>query len=660
MKRNIPRFFLILAVVTVITCGCTWCNASSITQQYDSNKTLSVVIDNNYPPYSFQDSDGSLQGISIDEWKLWEEKTGIHVNITGLSWLDAQNRMLNGEFDVIDTIFYNDERAKIYDFSSPYAKIDVPIFYNRNISGISGPSTVRGFVIGVKSGDNVISVLKKAGITQIQEYDNYEDIIKAAADGRIMVFSVDKPPSVYFLYKYGLFDQFRQTPPMYTGEFHRAVKKGDTTHLNSINNGFGRISSEEIKEIEERWSGISIISKENVSDLITVTGIAILLILILGGWNYLLQRKVSEKTLELQNEVEISNRRANALAENEKFLTTLIDNIPDLIFVKDAKEFRYVRVNKPAEQFFGHSQQEFFDHSDYDFFKTEESDFFRSKDKELVSTGMMLDIPEEIIHTKDGTVHILHTKKIPIFDEEKNPIFLLGISEDITDQKFTNDALKLARNKLKVLNSLIFCEIQNKLFSLYGYIELVTDLIEDPDNRPMIKTQEHLISDIQYLLTSSKDYQNLGQKPPLWQNVMQSLLYGVSHTGLSLFERELDLDNLEIFADPLLERVFSILGDNIVKHGKKATKFFCRYVETDGGINIVFEDNGIGIPDEIRPYLFNHMGKDGYQLGLFLVREILGITNITINETGRYGEGAQFTIFVPSENYRVKKTDDTA
>src|SRR5680860_259188 len=80
-------------------------------------KKISVVMDDNYPPYSFRDSQGDLQGIALDQWKLFEKKTGIKVNITGMTWNKAYEGMTNGEFDVIDTISYSAERTKIFDCS---------------------------------------------------------------------------------------------------------------------------------------------------------------------------------------------------------------------------------------------------------------------------------------------------------------------------------------------------------------------------------------------------------------------------------------------------------------------------------------------------------------------------------------------------------------
>ena len=112
------------------------CQASPSSSIPFAGKTLRVVIDNNYPPYSFLDNAGNLQGISVDQWKLWQQKTGIAVDLVGMDWGEAQNHMVAGEFDVIDTIFINEARQKIYDFSEPYAKIDVPVFFHKNILSV--------------------------------------------------------------------------------------------------------------------------------------------------------------------------------------------------------------------------------------------------------------------------------------------------------------------------------------------------------------------------------------------------------------------------------------------------------------------------------------------------------------------------------------------
>ena len=137
-------------------------------------------MDNNYPPYTFLDESGGMQGILIDQWRLWEQKTGIHVDLSSTDWSEAQRRMRTGEFDVIDTIFYNPSRAQIYDFSAPYTTLNVPIFFQKNISGLVNARSLRGFAVAVKSGDNAIEVLKANGVNNFIEYNSYEAIVQAA------------------------------------------------------------------------------------------------------------------------------------------------------------------------------------------------------------------------------------------------------------------------------------------------------------------------------------------------------------------------------------------------------------------------------------------------------------------------------------------------
>lgn len=126
--------------------------------------------------------------------------------------------------------------------------------------------------------------------------------------------------------------------------------------------------------------------------------------------------------------------RTKDLTEANLFLQSLFDNIPNMIFVKDAKDLKFVRFNKAGENLLGIKRDNLIGKSDKDFFPIEEADFFIQKDRDVLKKKTILDIPEERISTKYG-VRILHTKKIPILDSNNNPKFLLGISEDITDVK---------------------------------------------------------------------------------------------------------------------------------------------------------------------------------------------------------------------------------
>ncbi len=139
---------------------------------------------------------------------------------------------------------------------------------------------------------------------------------------------------------------------------------------------------------------------------------------------------------------------AAALERAHMFLDSIVDNIPDTIFVKDAEQLRFERVNRACEQLLGRTRAELLGKTDYDFFSREQAAFFQSKDRETLAAGRVVDIPEEPIDTPTG-IRWLHTKKIPLLDEHGVPRYLLGISADITERKRVEDELKQIHGQLE-------------------------------------------------------------------------------------------------------------------------------------------------------------------------------------------------------------------
>ncbi len=169
------------------------------------------------------------------------------------------------------------------------------------------------------------------------------------------------------------------------------------------------------------------------------------------------------------------------IIESENFLSSIIDNIPNMIFVKDAKYLKFVRYNKAATEITGIPEGEILGKTDYDFSPKEEADFFVSKDRLVLEERKMVEIPEEQVHTRNKGIRILHTKKIPIYAEDGEPQFLLGISEDITDkielQKQLAESEKkfrlMATNTLDLIwavdKDMNYTFINDAVFDLLGY-----------------------------------------------------------------------------------------------------------------------------------------------------------------------------------------------
>ena len=309
-----------------IACICT----ASLGQMPSAPHSISVAIDDNYPPYVFKDNSGQLQGIIIDQWRAWEKATGVTAEIHGMDWGEAIKRMKAGEFDVIDTVFKTAERSAYLDFSQPYASLQVPIFFRTTIAGITDMASLKGFPVAAKTGDATALILQDKGITPLLLYNNYEAIITAAHERKVNVFVADKPPALYFLHKQGLETEFRMTAPISTGEFHRAVRKGNSSLLQLVEKGFDKVGKAEFARIEKKWFGQTLGGSRYLRYLGYGALGGVALVALLLAWNWILTRQVL--------------RRTRALQEREEQLRLYTQHSPAAIAMLD-RDLKYLVVS---------------------------------------------------------------------------------------------------------------------------------------------------------------------------------------------------------------------------------------------------------------------------------------------------------------------------
>ena len=161
-----------------------------------------------------------------------------------------------------------------------------------------------------------------------------------------------------------------------------------------------------------------------------------------------------------------------------------------------------------------------------------------------------------------------------------------------------------------------------------------------------------MVREIQSSLRFAKQYNDMGMSPPRWQNVLDVMLFAVSHLDLGTLTREFHLEGLDIYADSLLERVFVTMVENTLIHAKAATVIRAGFAITGDNALIFVEDDGPGISENKKEEIFRKGIGTAGSSSLFLSREILSITGITIRETGEPGKGARFEMLVPKGMYR--------
>jgi len=230
------------------------------------------------------------------------------------------------------------------------------------------------------------------------------------------------------------------------------------------------------------------------------------------------------------------------------------------------------------------------------------------------------------------------------------------ILRDITEQRKMRDALTMVNKKLNLLTGITRHDILNKITALQGYIELAEgeeDQCRVPRYLPRMK---EIIQAIQEELVFTRDYEEIGVNMPAWQDVSRQIRRArdlVDKKGLKVTD---ECAGLEIFADPLLHKVISNLMENTVRHGETATaiRFWCE--QQGETLVLLCSDDGVGVPLGDKEKIFRRGFGNHTGLGLFLSREILSITGITIRESGVPGKGARFEILVPKGTYRFVKS----
>lgn len=482
-KEAVRRCSLVIAIFLMVALKCFIVDIAYALPHPISPIAITVVMDNNYPPYAFLNDKGNLQGILIDRWRLWEQKTGIAVSISGMDWGEAQRRMEAGDFDVIDTMFFNERRAKIFDFSKPYVKIETSIFFNEKISGISDAASLKGFMVAVKSGDAAIDFLRGKGIAALQEYPSYESIIKAAKDKKVLITVIDSPSAQYFLHKAGIQNEFRFSPPLYANQLHRAVRKGNKAVLKVVEEGFSRITDSEYQTINRKWLGSETSMSgryyhQAAAGLAIVAVLAVMMII----WNHSLRKKVAEKTAKLEKEagilteaekelrnknielsaayqqlaaygIEINEKYAELsksrqeLKDSEKKYRDIFEHALEGVY-QSTPGGRFLSVNPAMARIFGYDTPDdlaqTISNIATQIYNNPEN---RKQMQETLERHGHIENHEYQVRRKDGSIIWVSNNARRLFDGEGNTLYYEGILQDITDRKRAEEELKESRRR---------------------------------------------------------------------------------------------------------------------------------------------------------------------------------------------------------------------
>lgn len=584
---------------------------------------ITVYCDDDYPPFAFRSPEGVLQGIVVDQWDLFMQKTGLEVELKGMDWLEALNGFNTDHNAVLETVFKTEERLELYDFLPSYHDMESSVYIHKSISGVSSLDDLQGFRVAVKAGDGVIGVLRKHYLWDLLHYPDYESIVNSAYENNIRVFCMDNLPAQYYLYKYRLESEFRKAVDFDMGPLHRAVHKdrdlmfGGKDLYDTLYVGFLLISPEEYKAIEERWFGRELHASVDWTLVLFASSIAAALILLLIFFMMLLRIQVARKTRDLL-------QKTKALETSERKNSAFIAALPDLFFITDI-EGRYIEfvssnpdiLFEPAEEQIGRRIRD----TEMDPYV---ADLYMSAIEKL-QKGSELELIEYKLAVQSG-VRFYEVRAVKL--EAKRVLFIV---QDVTEKKQVEQALEESLKEKEILLREIHHRVKNNMQVISSLIQLQGNSIASDHERAMLEeTQQRIrsMAQVHELLYRSHKLSSLNAADYI-QRLYEEVSTSYYHESQFL-DMRLELEPLELHLDAAvpLGLIVNELLSNCMKYAVQPPERVQAHIKlkntADGRRSLLMQDTGPGFPADFEE-------RSSGSLGLTLVRSLADQLHGTIS-----------------------------
>jgi PAS domain S-box-containing protein len=375
------------------------------------------------------------------------------------------------------------------------------------------------------------------------------------------------------------------------------------------------------------------------------------------------------KEVLIESFIDITERKRaeEELLENRQRFQGLVETLYDWIWEVDC-EGRYTYVSPRIKDILGYEPEELLGKTPFDIMPVEEAQRVSKIFGLFLADQSSFIAVENITLHKDGHMVIMETNGLPFYDTKGNFKGYRGTDRDISArkeleqekeystqelQKFST-SLAAANKKLNLLSSITRHDITNQLTVLVGYLRILEKKQSDTSFSEHFKKINTSAQRIVAMLQFTKEYDKIGVNAPVWQDTRTLVDIAAKEAPLGKVLVKNDLPaGAEVFADPLVVKVFYNLMDNAVCYGGKITTIRFSVEELEGDHLLVCEDDGDGVVAGEKEKIFERGVGKNTGLGLALSREILSITGITGRETGEPGKGARFEMTVPKGAWRM-------
>jgi PAS domain S-box-containing protein len=346
-------------------------------------------------------------------------------------------------------------------------------------------------------------------------------------------------------------------------------------------------------------------------------------------------------------------QKTEDLDSRNRLISTMLDTVPIAIFMVEAPSGKPIIANREATRLLGRGILPNATGENlaevYEAYKTSTSRRYPAEEMPVIRGmyGESRHIDDMVVVRPDGTMVQLEIFGTPVIDGQGRVAASLVSFLDITERKRAEQVIREANRKINLLTSITRHDVANQVSIIRGFTNIALMKKPDPGIASLLEKIDAAVSAIARQIEFTRAYQELGMHAPDWQRIRDIVIQHKAE-GITLS----CTCDAEVYADPMLERVFFNLVDNAARHGEKITAITVSCRPDPDGLVIVVGDDGIGVPNTLKEKIFEKGYGKHTGFGLFLAREILAITGIIILETGTPGKGAQFEIIVPKGMYR--------
>jgi PAS domain S-box-containing protein len=390
----------------------------------------------------------------------------------------------------------------------------------------------------------------------------------------------------------------------------------------------------------------------------------------------------TQRNRDLRRSQEELERRSAEITSTNRFLDSLIENIPNMVFIKDVPDLRFIHLNRAGEDLLGRPRSEVLGKTDHELFPLDEANHFEAEDRDVLARGTVGDIPEETMRTPDKGVRILHTKKVPVLDEQGRPRHLLGISEDVTEQRAMEKEisrlnvnlaeraahLEASNQELESFSYSVSHDLRSPLGAIDGFAQALEErysgVLDDQGRRylGLIRANTRRMAT---LIDQLLEFSRLARQPVLKEETdMDAMLVEVIEAAREDHKAAANPPRIDVGplpsaqADPvLLRQVWANLISNAIKYSSKVPQ---PQIQVSGhrlGDEVIYtvRDNGAGFDMAYYDRLFEVFQRahhthefEGSGIGLALVQRIVSRHGGRVWAESKVDQGARFHFALPA------------